>query len=236
MLFAPVPLVVPDVVGLVLAPDVSVAEPLTAPPPLVDGRLSSTSPPDVPVVVPLGEAVPVLGTQFAALVVAFACAPDAVPDMLPDVVLAPAVVTLVVLPPAAAEVSLVDGVVPVPLAPLVVFSPVKRWSGFVAVLLVESARAALVVPVVTPAAPEAAPVVDVAPAPIVVPDEYPVEAAPGAGIMPGGQGVPLAVVCCAPAVAVTAMPRTSVRLAVRHRTRWCRGLLVLMLPPLSCPA
>src|SRR5688572_2120644 len=201
MLFAPVPLVVPDVVGLVLAPDVSVAEPLTAPPPLVDGGLSSTSPPDVPVVVPLGEALPVLGTQFAALVVAFACAPDAVPDMLPDAVLAPAVVPLVVVPPAAAEVSLVDGVVPVPFAPLVVFSPVKRWSGFVAVLLAESARAAPVVPAV-------APVVDVAPAPIVVPDEYPVEAAPGAGIMPGGQGVPLAVVCCAPAVAVTAMPRT----------------------------
>src|SRR5687768_6377804 len=166
MLFAPVPLVVPDVVGLVLAPDVSVAEPLTAPPPLVDGRLSSTSPPDVPVVVPLGEALPVLGTQFAALVVAFACAPDAVPVMLPDVVLAPAVVPLVVLPPAAAEVSLVDGVVPVPLAPLVVFSPVKRWSGFVAVLLAESARAAPVVTVVAPAALDVSPVVDVAPPPI----------------------------------------------------------------------
>ena len=127
MLFAPVPLVLPDVVGVAL-PDVSVADvPLGAvEPPLVEGRLSSTSPPDVPVVVPLGEVLPVLGTQFGAVVVAFACAFDVVPDMPPDVALAPVVVPLAVLPPAAAAVSLVDGVGPVPFAPFVVFSPVKR--------------------------------------------------------------------------------------------------------------
>jgi hypothetical protein len=214
------PVVFPDVVGLVLAPDASVPEPLVVPlvdpldvplvvplvasfevplgaafdvplgaafdvplpdvplgaleppvePPLVDGRFISTSPPEVPVVVPLGEVLPVLGTQFAALVVAFACAPDAVPDMAREVVLAPAVVPLAVLLPAA-DVSRVDGVVPVPFAPLVVFSPVKRWSGLVAVLLAESARAAPVVPVAAPAAPPAAPEVDIDPAPIVVPDE-----------------------------------------------------------------
>jgi hypothetical protein len=91
----------PEVDGLALAPEVSLDAPLGVPPeePLVDGRLSSTSPLDVPVVVPLGDVLFVFGTQFAALVVARA---------------------------AAAEVSLVDGVVPVPLAPFVVFSPVKR--------------------------------------------------------------------------------------------------------------
>ena len=111
--------VAPEVVGLALAPSVEEAlgALLVAPfdvslpdvpagllePPLVDGRSSSMSPPVVPVVVPRGEAAPVDGTQFAALAV-----------------------TPAELPAAAADVSRVDGVVPVPLAPLVVFSPVKR--------------------------------------------------------------------------------------------------------------
>ena len=122
----------PEVVGLALAPEVSMDEPLVVPlatplvvplvvsfdvplpdapdgleaPPL-DGRFSSTSPPDVPVVVPLGDALPMLGTQFAALVV-------------------PLVVLLVMPLAAEADVSRVDGVVPVPFAPFVVFRPVKR--------------------------------------------------------------------------------------------------------------
>ena len=122
---APVaPFALPEVVGLALAPEVSLGVPLIAPlgvslvvsfdvplpdapdglvVPPVDGRLSSTSPPDVPVVVTLGDALPVLGTQFAALVV-----PLAVPLA------------------ADADVSRLDGVVPVPSAPFVVFSPVKR--------------------------------------------------------------------------------------------------------------
>ena len=121
---APASFMLPDVGEFALAPDVSVDVPLVVPlvgsfvvsfdvplpdgpvgllaPPDVEGRFSSTSPLDVPVVVPLGAALPVDGTQFAALV-------------------APLVVLR-----AAAEVSAVDGVGPVPLAPLVVFRPVNR--------------------------------------------------------------------------------------------------------------
>ena len=95
--------------------------------PLLDaGRFISTSPPDVPVTVLLGDA-PLTGTQLVAL------------DAASDVVAAadgarPLDAELELLTPAVAEADVrlalvspvVDGVVPVPFAPFVVFSPVKR--------------------------------------------------------------------------------------------------------------
>jgi hypothetical protein len=114
---------------------------------------------------------------------------------------------------AAVESALVDAVTPVPLAPFVVFGPLKRCSGFVAVLRVESV----------------APVVDEALGLIVVDVEYPVvpvldDIAP---VRIGGQGVPFALVrCCAPAVAASVAPSTSATPAARHRAS-C-GCAILM--------
>jgi len=83
----------------------------------------------------------------------------------PEAVLAPLAVPF-------AE-PLVVGVVPVPFAPFVVFSPVNRWSGLVAVLLLSLAPAGTV-PLDAPAVADdvvPAPPDDAVPAPRVVDDE-----------------------------------------------------------------
>ena len=126
-----------------LAPDVLGALDGLLEVPLVDGRLSSTSPADVPVVVVPAAALPVDGTQFVPLalelgvdIVAAPLAPEPLiePEAEPVVPAAP-VVVLAAAPdapvvPAALVASFDDppavGVVPVPFAPFVVFSPVKR--------------------------------------------------------------------------------------------------------------
>jgi hypothetical protein len=108
--------------GVVL-PDVLLPDVLE---PLLDaGWLRLTSPPDVPVTVLLGDAL-LTGTQSAG-VVAELEVPAVVEEDMPLDVLG-----LVTLPladaeaPSLVESADVDGVVPVPLAPFVVFGPVKR--------------------------------------------------------------------------------------------------------------
>jgi hypothetical protein len=89
---------------------------------LVDGLVRFTSPPDVPLVV-LPCALPVDGVQGAVLTLPTGAEEVVAPDA-PEVVLIPLVLA-VVLAVVLADAS-VDGVVPVPLAPLVLFRPVKR--------------------------------------------------------------------------------------------------------------
>ena len=128
----PVP-VMPDGPALLDAPDVPDV-------PFVDGAFSSTSPAEVPVVVPLRAALPLDGTQFVLVAPVFAA------DVLAPVVLMPVIEPVVepVVPAAPVVVlaaapdtpplvlaapfaeSVVLGVVPVPFAPFVLFSPVKR--------------------------------------------------------------------------------------------------------------
>jgi hypothetical protein len=128
----------PELVPLVLAPDVPVDDPVDEPldmseadpldvpdvvPPvlldplgdglLVDG-LRFTSPVDVPVVV-LPCALPVDGVQFVELI-PVSDVEEVVPADIPDVVLIPLVLPL--------ALPLVLVVVPVPFAPFVLFRPV----------------------------------------------------------------------------------------------------------------
>ena len=88
---------------------------------------------------PVGAAL-LLGTQ-SVLVEELVAFVDG--DMPLDVVLEPDMLP-VVDALLAAESLLVGAVTPVPLAPFVVFSPVNRCSGFVAVLRVESVAAPVV--------------------------------------------------------------------------------------------
>jgi hypothetical protein len=185
---------------------------------LVDGLVRFTSPPDVPLVV-LPCALPVDGVQGAVLTLPTGAEEVVAPDA-PEVVLIPLVLA-VVLAVVLADAS-VDGVVPVPLAPLVLFRPVKRWSGLVAVLF--AAESDLV-----PLAPTVEPVVELVLGLIVEDEEYPVapvldELAP---IRIGGHGLLPDAVCCAPADAANAAPRMRVTLAARHRTRWGHSMVVV---------
>jgi hypothetical protein len=83
---------------------------------LAAGRFISTSPLELPVTVLLGDAL-LTGTQVVALADALPAAPAFMLDVVLGL-LAPVV--------AVSVLRVVDGVVPVPLAPLVVFRPVKR--------------------------------------------------------------------------------------------------------------
>src|SRR3954452_1673668 len=57
----------------------------------------------------------------------------------------------------------------------------------------------------------------------------------------GGHGVPLELVCCAPADTAIVALKTRVTLAVHHRARWGRSIVVILcilssgLPPSWCP-
>ena len=173
----------------------------------------------MPVTVPDGDAL-FDGTQ--SVVIAEVDAPALVDA---DILLA-VLLGLVVLPvadarSAAESLAVVGGVTPVPLAPLVVFKPVKRCSGFVAGLRAES--------VVAPAAAALEPLADVELGLIVVADVYPVVLVLAPARI-GGQGVPFALVrCCAPAVAASAAPSTRVMLAARHRARFHRSIPTLLI-------
>ena len=125
-------------------PDVPLAPPDVPLAPPEDGRLRSTSPLEVPPVVPPVDALPVDGTQLEDAIPVLALAPEVVPEVVPmplvldPLVLlvapaAPPVVVPALIPPVVPAAPLVlplaDRVVvsvPVPFAPLVVFSPVKR--------------------------------------------------------------------------------------------------------------
>ena len=174
---------------------------------------------EVLVTVPEGDAL-FDGTQ--SVVIAEVDAPALVDA---DILLA-VLLGLVVLPvadarSAAESLAVVGGVTPVPLAPLVVFKPVKRCSGFVAGLRAES--------VVAPAAAALEPLADVELGLIVVADVYPVVLVLAPARI-GGQGVPFALVrCCAPADAASTAPSTSVTLAARHRARLRRSIPRLLI-------
>jgi hypothetical protein len=178
-----------------------------------------TSPVEVPVTVPDGDA-PFDGTQ--SVVIAEVDAPALVDADIPfEVVLGLVMLPLADARTAAESLAVVGGVTPVPLAPFVVFGPVKRCSGFVAGLRAESVAA--------PAAAVLEPLVDVELGLIVVADVYPVVLVL-APVRIGGQGVPFALVrCCAPADAASAAPSTSVTLAARDRARLRRSIPRLLI-------
>jgi hypothetical protein len=94
-----------------------------------------TSPLEVPVTVPVGDAL-VVGAQSVLIAeledVAFVEG-DMPLEVAPELAILPFAATR-----PAAESALVDAVTPVPLAPFVAFGPVKRCSGFVAELRAES--------------------------------------------------------------------------------------------------
>ena len=92
----------------------------------------------MPVTEPFGAA-PLLGRQ-SVVVEELETVALVEGDMPLEVVLEPDMLPLADVRPAA-ESALVGAVTPVPLAPFVTLSPVKRWSGLVAVLRVESVAA-----------------------------------------------------------------------------------------------
>jgi hypothetical protein len=114
-----VPVAPPDV------PDEPLAPPEVPLAPLEDGRFRSTSPADVPVVVPPAAALPVDGTQFDA----DAPVPDVVLDVMPPVAPMPLVLAPLVLPAAPAlvpEAPPVEALAPAPalIPPVVLAAPV----------------------------------------------------------------------------------------------------------------
>ena len=103
------------------------------------GGVRFTSPPEEFVTVPLGDAA-LLRTQSVVIVEL-----DAAPLVDADMPLVlDADVPVADVRAAAESAAVSGGVVPVPLAPFVLFRPVNRWSGFVAVLFAESLAAPVV--------------------------------------------------------------------------------------------
>lgn len=105
--------------------------------PVAAGRLRSMSPADV--LVTVSRAAPALDRTQSVVLMAES---DAEAFVVDDAAA------------SAVEVVLVDGVTPVPFAPFVLFSPVKRCSGLVAVLRAESDVVPAAPPVVAVVEPE----------------------------------------------------------------------------------
>lgn len=105
------------------------------------GGVRLTSPAEVPVTVPLGDAL--LAGGQSVVIAEFEDVAFVVEDMPLDGALEVVMLSRVDARPAA-ESALVDAVTPVPLAPFVLLRPVKRWSGLVAVVFAESVAAPVV--------------------------------------------------------------------------------------------
>jgi hypothetical protein len=117
-----------DELDELLAPPLEASAGVLDPVLLAAGRFNWTSPPDVPVTVLLGDA-PLTGTQLVVLASELEELAGEVAANPPDAelgLLTPPVVDAEVLLAVVSPLRVVDGVTPVPFAPFVVFSPVKR--------------------------------------------------------------------------------------------------------------